>query len=156
MKIMDDDFLPKRAKNHYFLIFIYTFTLIITRKFGIITLESGEKTYAPLVKGYCTVKKCVTDKISGVCDRLCSDNPLLMRKKVSMHDVYYKRDDPSRELVKFEFSFDLELYVIIITCAAALFILLWKAARCIARSRAKNAIRRDERKRLRMKKKYSL
>jgi len=48
-------------------------------------------------------------------------NPLVMRKKMEIKDVYFRKDEPDRDLLRFELAFDFEEYFII---AAGVILLL--------------------------------
>ncbi len=73
--------------------------------------------------------------VSGVHDRLKNTNPLLMRKKFAMKDVFFRRNQPDVELFRAEVAFDLELYVIIIALLAGSLCLFLKTARFLEHRR---------------------
>ena len=62
-------------------------------------------------------------------------NPLLVRKKFSMKDVYFRRDDPEAELFRMELGFDVEFWVVAI--AALLLLMVFAAKMTGARKRAR-------------------
>ena len=69
-------------------------------------------------------------------DRFRNDaNPLIVRKKFQMKDVYFRRDLPEQEVFRCELAFDTELYVLLLIAAA---LLLWVVCRiCRAVSNAR-------------------
>lgn len=73
---------------------------------------------------------------SAAFDRFRTDaNPLIVRKKFQMKDVYFRRDLPEREVFRCELAFDTELYVLLL---AAALLLLWAVCRvCRAASNAR-------------------
>lgn len=91
--------------------------------------------------------KTTTRSVSEAYDRFRNDNPLLMRKKFQMKDVWFRRDQPDVELFRTEIAFDVELYVIIIALLAGTAVLFYRIVRCLERQR----IHRIERKYLRAK-----
>ena len=64
--------------------------------------------------------KKVSKNAASVYDGYKKQNPLMMRKKLSMKDVVYKKDEPDTELFRFELAWDTELYVLL----AALILLI--------------------------------
>ena len=64
--------------------------------------------------------KKVSENAASVYDGYKKQNPLMMRKKLSMKDVVYKKDEPDTELFRFELTWDTELYVLL----AALILLI--------------------------------
>ena len=41
-------------------------------------------------------------------------DPILVRKKMEIKDVYYRKSEPKKELFRFELAFDTELYAVIV------------------------------------------
>ena len=74
--------------------------------------------------------------VSGAFDCFKNDNPLMMRKKFAMKDVFFRKDHPETELFRTEIAFDLELYVIIIAVLVTSLCLLLKTVRFIEHRRA--------------------
>jgi len=56
----------------------------------------------------------------GMKQRSFIRNPLMMRKKMTVKDVIFRKDDPDRELLRFELSYDTEWFLLL----AALLLLL--------------------------------
>lgn len=75
-------------------------------------------------------------------DNYKSDNPLLMRKKFGIKDVYYRRDNPEEELFRFELAFDVEQYVLISAAVCLVILIALKIARCAGHMKEKRAYRR--------------
>lgn len=71
-----------------------------------------------------------------------------MRKKMEVKDVYFRKNEPDREVVRFELAFDFEQYFIVAAGAIILLVLLCK----IAKWAKKREMKRAERARLRHKK----
>ena len=80
--------------------------------------------------------KTLVKQTSAAFDRFRHDsNPLMVRKKFQMKDVYFRRDLPEQEVFRCELAFDTELYVLLLIAAALLF---WMVMRlCCAVSRAR-------------------
>ena len=74
--------------------------------------------------------------VSGAFDCFKNDNPLMMRKKFAMKDVFFRKDHPETELFRTEIAFDLELYVILIALLVTSLCLLLKTVRFIEHRRA--------------------
>lgn len=75
--------------------------------------------------------------VSEAYDRFRNDNPLLMRKKFQMKDVWFRRDQPDVELFRTEIAFDVELYVILVALLAGTVCLFYKIVRCLERQRVR-------------------
>jgi len=73
--------------------------------------------------------------VSEAYDRFKKDNPLLMRKKFQMKDVFFRRNEPDRELLRWELAFDLEWYVLLIALRAVGVCVLCKIACLVKRGR---------------------
>ena len=67
---------------------------------------------------------------------------------MEVKDVYFRKNDPDREVVRFELAFDFEQYFIVAAGAVILFVLLYKMAKWAK----KREIRRAEKARLKQKK----
>lgn len=80
--------------------------------------------------------------VSEAYDRFRHDNPLLVRKKLQMKDVWFRRDQPDVELFRTELAFDVELYVILIAVLVGTVYLFYKIVRCMEQHR----VRRLEKK----------
>ena len=74
-------------------------------------------------------------------------NPLLMRKKMEVKDVYFRKNEPDREMLRFELAFDFEQYFIVAAGVIILLILLYKMAKWAK----KRELKRAERARLKRK-----
>jgi len=85
------------------------------------------------------VKKTVQTvrSVTGAYDRFKKSNPLMMRKKFAMKDVLFRRNQPDTELLRAEFAFDVELYVILVALLVGSLCLLLKSVRYIERRRTR-------------------
>lgn len=61
-----------------------------------------------------------TKNAASVYDGYRNRNPLMMRKKMAVKDVVFRKDDPDTEVFRLELAWDTELYVLL----AALIVLL--------------------------------
>ena len=69
-------------------------------------------------------------------DRFRKDsNPLIVRKKFQMKDVYFRRDLPEREVFRCELAFDTELYVLLLIAAAVLLFALCRLCSAVSHAR---------------------
>ncbi len=62
------------------------------------------------------VKKFTEEAVDGVSSafaRYKKGNPLMVRKKLYVKDVFFRRDDPDEELLKLELSWDMEWYLLL-------------------------------------------
>ena len=75
-----------------------------------------------------------------VMDNYKSGNPLLMRKKFLMKDVYYRRDDPDTELLRFEFAFDVEQYVLVAAAVCVLVMIAMKMSSFMKRMAVRRSV----------------
>ncbi len=74
--------------------------------------------------------KNIVKQSSAAFDRFKNDtNPLMVRKKFQMKDVYFRRDFPEQEVFRCELAFDTELYVLLLAAVALLVLLLCKLCR---------------------------
>ncbi|MBR3998430.1 MAG: hypothetical protein IKI93_08825 [Clostridia bacterium] len=73
--------------------------------------------------------------VTGAYDRFKKSNPLMMRKKFAMKDVLFRRDQPDTELMRAEFAFDVELYVILVALLVGSLCLVLKTVRFRERRR---------------------
>lgn len=65
--------------------------------------------------------KSLAKQTSAAFDRFRNDsNPLMVRKKFQMKDVYFRHDLPEQELFRCELAFDTEVYVLLLIAAAIL------------------------------------
>ena len=62
-------------------------------------------------------------------------DPILVRKKMELKDIYYRKSEPKKELFRFEIAFDTEQYLVIVA-AVCIFVMLWCS---IAKSAHKHA-----------------
>ena len=76
-------------------------------------------------------------------ERYGGTNPLLVRKKFGMQDVYYRRKDPRKELFRIEMDCDAELWVPALAAALLLFCLAWKISSIGKRMRLRRARRKS-------------
>jgi len=75
------------------------------------------------------------DRFRNDCNPQWIENPLIVRKKFQMKDVYFRRDLPEQEVFRCELAFDTELYVLLLIAAA---LLSWRIVRlCSAVSHAR-------------------
>ena len=63
------------------------------------------------------------------------ENPLIVRKKFQMKDVYYRRDLPEQEVFRCELAFDTELYVLLLAAAVLLLCVICKICRAVSNAR---------------------
>ncbi|MBP3294437.1 MAG: hypothetical protein J6N32_11845 [Clostridia bacterium] len=63
------------------------------------------------------------------------ENPLIVRKKFQMKDVYFRRDLPEREVFRCELAFDTELYVLLLIAAALLLWIVCRMCRAVSNMR---------------------
>ena len=69
-------------------------------------------------------------------DRFRTDsNPLMVRKKFQMKDVYFRRDLPEQEVFRCELAFDTELYVLLLLAAFLLLCVICRIASSMSRLR---------------------
>ena len=71
------------------------------------------------------------------------ENPLLVRKKFQMKDVYFRRDLPEREVFRCELAFDTEMYVLLLIGAAVLFFGICRFCSAVSGARERRRIRRN-------------
>ena len=57
--------------------------------------------------------KKLSENAASVYDGYKKQNPLMMRKKMSVKDVVYRKDEPDTELFRFEAAWDTELYALL-------------------------------------------
>lgn len=62
-----------------------------------------------------------TKNAASVYDGYRKQNPLMMRKKMAVKDVVFRKDDPDTELFRLELAWDTEMYVLL---AALIFLLV--------------------------------
>ncbi len=80
--------------------------------------------------------KSLVKQTSAAFDRFRNDaNPLIVRKKFQMKDVYFRRDLPEREVFRCELAFDTELYVLLLIVAAVLLFALCRLCSAVSRAR---------------------
>lgn len=78
--------------------------------------------------------KNIVKQSSAAFDRFKNDtNPLMVRKKFQMKDVYFRRDLPEQEVFRCELAFDTELYVLVL---AAVALLVWLSCKLCRAGRA--------------------
>jgi len=58
--------------------------------------------------------KKISKNAASVYDGYKKQNPLMMRKKMSVKDVVFRRDEPDTELFRFELAWDTELYILLV------------------------------------------
>jgi hypothetical protein len=75
-------------------------------------------------------------------ERYGGKNPLLVRKKIEMQDIYYRKKDPEKELLRIEMGCDTELWVLAFLASLVLFCLAWKIANIGKRMRIRHAHRK--------------
>lgn len=71
-------------------------------------------------------------KLTHAIDQCRSDNPVLVRKKFQMKDVYFRRNTPDAEIFHIDVGFDVELGIMILLLAAVSFLLLLKISRTLS------------------------
>ena len=70
-----------------------------------------------------TLKKAAQKTASvfdGIKQRRFIRNPLMIRKKMTVKDIIFRKDDPDREIIRLELSYDMEWFMLL----AALILLL--------------------------------
>ncbi len=67
---------------------------------------------------------------ASVYDGYKKQNPLLMRKKLSIRDTVYRKDEPERELFRFELSWDTEWYVLLGVLVCLILFAAYKMSKC--------------------------
>ncbi len=83
-----------------------------------------------------TVGNTLAKQTSAAFDRFRNDaNPLIVRKKFQMKDVYFRRDLPEREVFRCELAFDTELYVLLLIAAALLLWIVCRLCRAVSNAR---------------------
>jgi len=82
-----------------------------------------------------TVKNAASfyDKCDSAFKGYKKGNPLMMRKKLSVTDVVFRKDDPDTDVFKLELSYDMELYLLIIMLVIALMFMSRKICRIFRR-----------------------
>ncbi len=127
----------------------HTLPLIMPKKFDIIIMYGKKRrTRSVYERTYHTVNKSViTDTTRAATTAVKTfkrSNPLLVRKKMEMKDVYFRKNEPDREVMRFELAFDTELYVLIIAGVILLAMLCCRISKCAHR----RAIKKAEKRRL--------
>ncbi len=89
--------------------------------------------------------KTTFDKASRVIDSYKESDPLLMRKKFSVKDVYFRRGCPEHEVFRFEIAFDTEIYVILAAVATGAICALCALAHCRKKRGEKRLLKKYER-----------
>jgi hypothetical protein len=85
-----------------------------------------------------------TREIGGaILDRFGGKNPLLVRKKFEMQDVYYRKKEPDKELFRIEMGCDMELWVLALGAAILLFCIAHKLSKIEERRRIRHARRKS-------------
>lgn len=86
--------------------------------------------------------KSLVKQTSAAFDRFRNDskpgwieNPLMVRKKFQMKDVYFRRDLPEQEVFRCELAFDTELYVLLLIAAALLLCMICRLCSAVSRAR---------------------
>ena len=51
-------------------------------------------------------------------------DPILVRKKMELKDVFYRKSEPKKELFRFEIAFDMEQYLVLVA-ALCIFVMIW-------------------------------
>ncbi len=57
--------------------------------------------------------KKVSKNAASVYDGYKKKNPLMMRKKMAIKDVVFRKNEPDCEVLRFELAWDTELYVLL-------------------------------------------
>lgn len=85
-----------------------------------------------------------TREIGGkLLDRWGGKNPLLVKKKLEMQDIYYRRRDPDTELFRFEVAWNAELWVLAFGAALLFFLIAYKLSKMGERMRMRRLRRRS-------------
>ncbi len=71
----------------------------------------------------------VSKNAASVYDGYKKNNPLMMRKKMTVKDVMFRRDEPERELFHLELSWDTELYVLLAVLILFVIFAIYKVCR---------------------------
>ena len=83
------------------------------------------------------LEKTVRAAARSVSEGLGGKNPLLVRKKFDMKDVYFRKDAPDVELFRFEMGGDMELWVLALGGALLAALLIRRILRIGRRMRAR-------------------
>ena len=67
-------------------------------------------------------------------------DPILVRKKMEIKDVYYRKSEPKKELFRFELAFDAEQYAIV-AVAICIIVMIWC---CMAKAARKHTAKHAE------------
>lgn len=82
------------------------------------------------------MEKTLIKQTSAAFDRFRNDsNPLMVRKKFQMKDVYFRRDLPEQEVFRCELAFDTELYVLLLIAAAVLLLGICRLCSAVSHTR---------------------
>ena len=76
--------------------------------------------------------------VSGAFDRFRKDNPLIVRKKFEMKDVFFRKDHPETELFRAELAFDTQLYVLLVVLGIGMVWLFYKTVRGLEKRRVRS------------------
>jgi len=68
----------------------------------------------------------LTKNAASVYDGYKKKNPLMARKKLSVKDVVFRRNDPDTELFRLELAWDTELYVLLALLLLLAVLAAWK------------------------------
>ncbi len=79
--------------------------------------------------------------VRGAVKKLRAGNPLLVRKKFFMRDVYFRKNAPGRELFRMEIGFDTQIRVLLF---GAVLVAAWLVKRMLS-ARRRAALKRAER-----------
>lgn len=85
-----------------------------------------------------------TREVGGkLLDRWGGKNPLLVKKKLEMQDIYYRRRDPDTELFRFEVAWNAELWVLAFGAALLFFLIAYRLSKMGERMRMRRLRRRS-------------
>ena len=73
--------------------------------------------------------KKISKNAASVYDKYKKQNPLMMRKKISVKDTVYRKDDPAAELFRFELVYNAELYVLLVILICLVIFAVYKLCR---------------------------
>ncbi len=123
---------------------------MIKREKFVIIIMYGKKSRASIQseRTYQTVNRKVAKDASRAATTAVKtfkrSNPLLVRKKMEMKDVYFRKNEPDREVMRFELAFDVEQYFILVAGACLLMFLACRIYKCACRHAVRKAEKRKK------------
>ena len=97
----------------------------------------------------CIARDLADDTVNSIYKTISKEcrNPILVHKKFEMKDVYYRKKQPDKEILRCELSFDFNICLLVLT---ALIITIALTCRMM-KSSAEHRIRRESKHRLKKK-----